>query len=312
MKWILVVFLFTVLFLGRVFTPSYLVADPGPKLVVEIIVIADEAFIGDIVELKVRVTHPSRSLINVSPEFQNIVQPLSPPTINVGYQNTNQISTEFVWSLQFLSTTSNETVPVTIMLVDAEGNTEQFSAEFRTPNHISLLPPGQVGLNGNQAQESVNVEDHSNFLIMTLLFVFASSVLTYFAWRYVRRNDGYRPILRSDASPEGVARERLSALHEYDLSDPGTVEAFYDQISVIIRRYLVAKFDFPADSLTSEELGGTMVDRGIQQWQARLVSELLLRCDSAVFAKIFPHPESIDQDLTLAYEIIEFARGDTE
>ena len=100
-------------------------------------------------------------------------------------------------------------------------------------------------------------------------------------------------------------------MHGYDLSNSEVVEAFYDQISTIIRTYLVAKFDFPADSFTSEELRSTMADQGIQQWQARLVSELLLRSDLAVFAKIIPDPQSIDQDLTLAYEIIEYARGES-
>ena len=130
MKWVLVLSVIIVSFLGRSFTPSYLAADPGPKVVVELIVTPDEISIGDIVELIVRVTHPVKSVINVEPTFHHDLQPLSLPKINVGYQNTNQISTEFIWSLQFLSIASNESQSVKILLIDDDGQTEELVAEF--------------------------------------------------------------------------------------------------------------------------------------------------------------------------------------
>jgi len=311
LKWVLILSLMIVVLFGRFFAPSHLVADPGPKLVIELTVTPDEVSIGDIVELTVRATHPPESVINVEPEFHQGLQPLSLPKIRVGYQNTNQISTEFVWSLQFLSTTSSETVPVTILLIDDQGQTEELVTGFQTPSFRSLLPLGQIGLNGHQSQERVSLEDQTNYLIMAIVPFLVALVLIYIAWKYFWANNESKSNSNSASSPEGVARERLSALHEYDLSNSEVVEAFYDQISTIIRTYLVAKFDFPADSFTSEELRSTMADQGIKQWQARLVSELLLRSDLAVFAKIIPDPQSIDQDLTLAYEIIEYARGES-
>ena len=311
MKWVLILSLIAVAPLGRFFAPSHLVADPGPKLVIELTVTPDEVSIGDIVELTVRATHPVESVINIEPEFHQGLQPLSLPKISVGYQNIYQVSTEFVWSLQFLSTTSSETVPVTILLIDDQGQTEELVTGFQTPSFRSLLPLGQIRLNGHQSQERVSLEEQTNYLIMAIVPFLVALVLIYIAWKYFRANNESKSNSNSDSSPEGIARERLSPLHEYDLSSSEVVEAFYDQISTIIRTYLVAKFDFPADSFTSEELRSTMTDQGIQQWQARLISELLLRSDLAVFAKIFPDPQSIDQDLTLAYEIIEYARGES-
>ena len=298
-------------FLGRSFTPSYLAADPGPKFVVEVIVTPAEVSIGDVVELTVRVTHPVKSVINVEPGFHHDLQPLSLPKINVGYQNTNQISTEFVWSLQFLSIASNESQSVTILLIDGDGQTDELVTEFQTPTFRSLLPAGQVGLNGNQPQESVSLEGETNFHIMAMVIFLVGLALTYIVFKVSRRNDDNKSNSSSDLSAEETARQGLAALHDYDLSNSDVVESFYDQISTIIRTYLVTKFDFPADSFTSAELRTTMVDHGIQHWQARLISELLLRSDSAVFAKIFPDPQSVDQDLTLAYEIIEYARGES-
>ena len=311
MKWVLILSLIAVAPLGRFFAPSHLVADPGPKLVIELTVTPDEVSIGDIVELTVRATHPVESVINIEPEFHQGLQPLSLPKISVGYQNIYQVSTEFVWSLQFLSTTSNETVPVTILLIDGQGQTEELVTGFQAPSFRSVLPPGQIGLSGHQSQERVSLEEQTNYLIMAIVPFLVALVLIYIAWKYFRANNEGKSNSNSASSPEGIARERRSPLHEYDLSSSEVVEAFYDQISTIIRTYLVAKFDFPADSFTSEELRSTMADQGIQQWQARLVSELLLRSDLAVFAKIIPDPQSIDQDLTLAYEIIEYARGES-
>ena len=104
MKWVLILSLIVVAPLCRFFAPSHLVADPGPKLVIELTVTPDEVSIGDIVELTVLATHPVESVINIEPEFHQGLQPLSLPKISVGYQNIYQVSTEFVWSLQFLST----------------------------------------------------------------------------------------------------------------------------------------------------------------------------------------------------------------
>ncbi|GEM_PF-3175042 len=311
MKWVLILSLIAVAPLGRFFAPSHLVADPGPKLVIELTVTPDEVSIGDIVELTVRATHPVESVINIEPKFHQGLQPLSLPKISVGYQNINQVSTEFVWSLQFLSTTSSETVPVTILLIDDQGQTEELVTGFQTPSFRSLLPLGQTGLNGHQSQERVSLEEQTNYFIVAIVPFLVALMLIYIGGKYFRVNNESKSNSNSDSSPEGTARECLSALHEYDLSNSEVVEAFYDQISTIIRTYLVAKFDFPAESFTSEELRSTMADQGIQQWQARLVSELLLRSDLAVFAKIIPDPQSIDQDLTLAYEIIEYARGES-
>jgi len=311
LKWLLVLSLVTLLLLERAFTPSYLVADPGPKVTVELIVTPDEVSMGDIAELIVRVTHPAKSVINVEPEFHQDLQPLSLPKISVGYQNTNQIATEFVWSLQFLSAASNESIPVTILLINNDGQTDELVTEFQTPTFVSLLPVGQVGLKGNQPQESVSLESESNFYITAIVLFLVGLALTYIVLKSSDRIDDDKSNSSSDLSAEAAARQRLATLHEYDLANSEAVEAFYDQISTIIRTYLVAKYDFPADAFTSEELRSTMVDHGIRHWQARLISELLLRSDSAVYAKIFPDPRSIDQDLTLAYEIIEYARGES-
>ena len=63
-----------------------------------------------------------------------------------------------------------------------------------------------------------------------------------------------------------------------------------------------------AFAMTTRELGDQILNRGVDRWQARLVSGLLSQCDAVVFAGYRPALERADTDLTAAYEIVEMSR----
>jgi hypothetical protein len=110
------------------------------------------------------------------------------------------------------------------------------------------------------------------------------------------------------AVAEDAARRQLDALRAVDLLATGDLEAYYGRLSLVVRAYLQERFAFRATALTSSELDRRMAAEGLDRWQIRLVSGLLERCDAAVYARRFPPLASADHDLTLAYEIVEFAR----
>ena len=110
------------------------------------------------------------------------------------------------------------------------------------------------------------------------------------------------------AGPEADARRALEELASSGLLQDGDFGTFYGTIAVVMRRYLEARFVFPATALTTSELDARMDDHGIERWQSRLAEGLLNRCDAAVYAGYTPDPVAADHDLTVAFEIIELSR----
>ena len=116
------------------------------------------------------------------------------------------------------------------------------------------------------------------------------------------------PVVVTSAGPEADARRALEELASSGLLEDGDFGTFYGTIAVVMRRYLEARYIFPATALTTPELDARMGDAGIERWQSRLAEVLLDRCDAAVYAGYVPDPVAADHDLTVAFEIVELSR----
>ena len=128
---------------------------------------------------------------------------------------------------------------------------------------------------------------------------------------WLRRRRRPEPVLAPvvvATGPEADARRALEELASSGLLQDRDFGTFYGTIAVVMRRYLEARFVFPATALTTSELDARMDDQGIERWQSRLAEGLLNRCDAAVYAGYMPDPVAADHDLTVAFEIIELAR----
>jgi hypothetical protein len=108
-------------------------------------------------------------------------------------------------------------------------------------------------------------------------------------------------------SPEDRARAELDRAGR-EFAAVADFSAYYATIGVTARGYLTERYGFAAFALTTSELQNEMQRRGLDRWQARLVSGLLSQCDSAVYAGYRPAHERADADLTAAYEIVEMSR----
>lgn len=139
----------------------------------------------------------------------------------------------------------------------------------------------------------------------------AMSLAAVGSWLIVRRRRRRSPAAVTVAPSETAelhARQQLDTLAPRQLHGPDDFEGYYETVSLAVRGYLEARFDFRATALTTGELEARMTDHGVERWQARLVRELLDRCDAAVYARVYPDPASADHDLTVAYEIVELSR----
>ncbi|HWO94537.1 MAG TPA: hypothetical protein VNL92_07210 [Dehalococcoidia bacterium] len=143
--------------------------------------------------------------------------------------------------------------------------------------------------------------------------VIASLVVLRILWllarRLARRQAPAPPVY---LTPEDEARAALDQLAANGLPTRRTVKAHYATLSHIIRSYLSERHAIPALSCTTRELSVGLVERGVDRWQTRLVAGLLEECDAAHYAQYIPAKRRAEHDLSLAYEIIELARTQSE
>jgi hypothetical protein len=96
--------------------------------------------------------------------------------------------------------------------------------------------------------------------------------------------------------PHEEALEALQRLLEKKLIEKGLSKEFCFEISEILRRYIQARFGFPAIDLTTEEILPRVEDNGIVKDTLKpLVREFLTRTDLVKFAKHLPTKEELDK-----------------
>jgi hypothetical protein len=135
---------------------------------------------------------------------------------------------------------------------------------------------------------------------VAIVAAIALSFAAWVAWRRLRRPQegpaGLTPEEQAEVDLEALAASGLLA---------GRTSENYARLSRAVRTYLAARYGFPALSSSTREIEREMLARGLDRWQARLVSGLLSECDEVVFAGYQPAPERAESDITLAYQIVE-------
>ena len=104
-----------------------------------------------------------------------------------------------------------------------------------------------------------------------------------------------------------MAQAELERISQLGLLDNGEIKQFHMLLASCIRRYLTAKYRFPAFALTTTELKRSMTDFGVDRWQARLVGGLLTESDAVNFAQYVPARARCEQNLEMAYQIVDAA-----
>lgn len=150
-------------------------------------------------------------------------------------------------------------------------------------------------------------------------FAAAMAALTALGYWLMRLAIGQRPApvfvpamaLVQTAPPDVTARAALDDIAASGLAERDR-EAYYARLAETIRRYLSARFDFPAYALTRREMELGMTGAGIDRWPARVTTNLLEQCDAVQFAKFRPARERLEQDLAAAYEIVAITSDSSE
>jgi hypothetical protein len=187
------------------------------------------------------------------------------------------------------ATATAPAIPITVASVIPAG---------RSPTDVRELKP-QLGVSGGvPAYVTPTLTAAAALAVIGLMLLVA---------RALRRRPAPSPII-PPPPPEDEARAELERVAALALAERAGHKEHYRLLGSCIRRYLTGRYGFPAFALTTAELEEQMVRRGVDRWQARLVSGLLQECDDVRYGQYVPAAARADADLTAAFEIVEMTK----
>jgi hypothetical protein len=270
------------------------------------------ATVGDRLTLRIEVEHPPGVTVE-GPRFDagfgglDVVEIAEPELTG----QDGQARTTLVYVL-----TAFRPGPFTVPPLDVEYRGADTAGRLTTPalsvDVRSVLAPGETELRPLKPQ--LTIPDEPPPPVVPVVFVASFALLTVLGYVLVRRAVDARPtapqaVPMAPPTPYEAARASLDALVADNVAatDP---HAYYATLAGTVRRYLSARFDFPAYAMTRRELERGVRRAGVDRWPARLTANLLEECDAVQFAGFRPAPERMEADLTAAYEIVELTAGE--
>jgi hypothetical protein len=135
------------------------------------------------------------------------------------------------------------------------------------------------------------------------------AVAAPFAWRYwlaARRTARQR-------SAYDIATERLGRLLTWPRTEAAEIDAFFVELSALVRRYVEDRFELRAPELTTEQFMVAMSQSpDLAHAHQSLLHDFLRRADLVKFARFMPPAEDIDESVDAAQRILAETRYRTE
>lgn len=174
-----------------------------------------------------------------------------------------------------------------------------------TPHAPAAMPLEDI--RGLKPYWSIGPDPHAIFLVLVILGVLA------FVFYYLARQGGVEPAVTILSEAPKTIRGRLDSLRASRLAEKGDAAKFCDQLSEILRDFILARYGVSSRRLTSSELLAELARRRIPGAVSSHLEAVFTACDLVKFAKVRLQETELHQHLTAAYLILEFAeRPDAE
>lgn len=262
--------------------------------------------IGDVLNLKVQVSHPDAVRI----QFPSFADKLGVWTVRQAKQAAS-VRTQPGWStdvyelqLTIYKTGEFDVPPIEVELLASSGKIEKTASSAIPIKVQSVLSRGDEALRELKPQAEIS-PDYKPFLL-ALAAILAALILIIQLVRHFRRHghgEAVEPVDRR--TPEEIPREAINRLLERRLIEQGLYKGFYLEISEIIKRYIGLRLGIIALERTTEEFMWDLKSTVLSAGQIEQLRNFLNDCDLVKFAKYHPS----DQECR---EIVQIARGIVE
>lgn len=292
--------------------PRHVLAQPDEPVTVRASVDRDRVTVGDHIALTIVVEHDAGVTLDALAEatafgpFEVLAaEPPQKQTLEAG-----RLETTLVFTVAAFGTGDLEVPAIAVPYTDAAGNTAAATARAIPISVASVIPGDESPTDIRDLKPQLAVPGGAPAYVRPALIAAAVVIAVGLAMllaRVVRRRRAPAPA-GPPPLPEDEARAELERIAGLGLPDGGTHKEHYRLVGSCVRRYLAGRYGFPAAALTTAELEEQMVSRGVDRWQARLVSGLLQECDEVRYGQYVPAAARADADLTAAFEIVEMTR----
>lgn len=109
-------------------------------------------------------------------------------------------------------------------------------------------------------------------------------------------------------SPDAWMFRRLQQLLDRRLHETGEVDRFFEELGVLVKRYLSGRYRVDLMERTSEEVPDALEQAGADAAGIRAAVELLARCDAVKFARERPGPAACRSAVEAAYALVDVTR----
>jgi hypothetical protein len=272
----------------------------------------DQVTVGDRITLTIVVEHDAGvsldALVQAAAFGSFDVLTAEPPQERA--LETGHVETTLVFTVAAFGTGELEIPAIDVPYTDAAGNPATATAPAIPVSVTSVIPAGESPTDIRDLKPQLTVPGGAPPYVRPALIAGAVVIAVGLAMllaRVLRRRRAPAPA-GPPPLPEDEARAELERIAGLALPDGGAHKEHYRLVGTCVRRYLAGRYGFPAVALTTAELEEQMVSRGVDRWQARLVSSLLEECDEVRYGQYVPAAARADADLTAAFEIVEMTR----
>ena len=187
-------------------------------------------------------------------------------------------------------------------VTDSLGNTEAvIGRSVRTAIH-SVLPADTTDLEIADIKEPMRLRGPVWPYLLVSLVVLIVALSVVFLRKYFRKKLDI-PLV-PPRPPWEVAYEKLGYLKAERHIEFGRLKIYYFELSLIVREYIEARYEFPAAEFTTYELKNTEKLGEINKTLYNQLFDFFHRADLAKFAKFLPTTENAESDMKFAYDFI--------
>jgi hypothetical protein len=142
----------------------------------------------------------------------------------------------------------------------------------------------------------------------------AFGVLVWWIWRkyFSRKAQEEAAAAIPLLPPHDEAIRNLIALKDKGYPARGMLKEFYSEYSLIMRRYLERRYEFPALEMTTFDLARELEDEDLPQVLTERLLPVLREADLVKFAKFVPDYRECDAQIDRGFELVELTRAHPE
>ena len=286
---------------------SSLYSQEYPVYEARISVMPNNVTVGDLIEINIEISHKKNIIFTITepilPSGMDLT--ISEDQVSIFEKNNTDLISSRTFKIASYTLALQERGYIDLLWVDSKLMTGEVRIELpqidisptRTKDDWSLRP--FLPLFDEENLYSFNYQQS----LMICGFAFLIIYLFISIWKRTKRE--------SDSSKqydEDIAKNHLGLLRGMSFDSLQKYRDFYQSIDGIIRQYIRLRYGIQASSLTVKELIVQAELFQVDNWQLRLIRDLLNRCDEVIYGNILPDPILADRDLTIAFEIIELNR----